>query len=106
MPNTEHYVLKRSGWLLLLSFTGISASCLRGASATIFSSSISARNLLHVEYLIASWTVFLVGGGLKCYKNELRLKGSRHLFGLWYSSIRRRRRSQLLAIWFWGVFWQ
>ncbi|ATZ46375.1 hypothetical protein BCIN_01g09820 [Botrytis cinerea B05.10] len=36
MPNTEHYVLKRSGWLLLLSFTGISASCLRGGICNDF----------------------------------------------------------------------
>ncbi|TGO13755.1 hypothetical protein BTUL_0064g00560 [Botrytis tulipae] len=29
MPNTDHYILKRSGWLLLLVFTHLSASCLR-----------------------------------------------------------------------------
>ncbi|KAF7894554.1 uncharacterized protein EAF01_010005 [Botrytis porri] len=31
MPNTDHYILKRSGWLILLFFTHLSASCLRNS---------------------------------------------------------------------------
>ncbi|KAF7893259.1 uncharacterized protein EAF02_000797 [Botrytis sinoallii] len=36
MPNTDHYVLKRSGWLLLLFFTHFSASCLRAGLENTF----------------------------------------------------------------------
>ncbi|TGO21247.1 hypothetical protein BPAE_0231g00140 [Botrytis paeoniae] len=41
MPNTDHYVLKRSGWLLLLFFTHLSASCL--------------RNSLYHDFLVANF---------------------------------------------------
>ncbi|TGO79698.1 hypothetical protein BELL_0025g00110 [Botrytis elliptica] len=36
MPNTDHYVLKRSGWLLLLFFTHFSATCLRAGLENTF----------------------------------------------------------------------